>query len=80
MTQKTAFSRNTVESCYQVDQTFLTVLDKYASLKLKRLRANYSPYISIPLPKAVIRRSHLEKVCYKNKLEKSVKAYKKQTL
>ena len=47
-------------------------------MKRKLLRANHSSYISTPLRKAIMRRSHLEKVYYKNKSEKSFKAYKKQ--
>ena len=59
---KTIFPRNTVESCYQFDQIFHNVLDKHAPMKRKLLRANHSSYISKPLRKAVMRRSHLEKV------------------
>ena len=47
-------------------------------MKRKLLRANRSSYISKPLRKAIMRRSHLEKVYCKNKSEKSFKAYKKQ--
>ena len=47
-------------------------------MKQKLPRANHSPYISKPLRKAIMRRSHLEKVYYKNKSEKFFKAYKKQ--
>ena len=75
---KTIFSRNTVGSCYQFDQIFLNVLDKHAAMKRKLLRANNSSYISKSLQKAFMRRSHLERVYYKNKLVKSFKAYKKQ--
>ena len=75
---KTIFSRNTVGSCYQFDQIFLNVLDKHAPMKRKLLRASHSSYISKPLRKAIMRRSHIEKVYYKNKSEKSFKAYKKQ--
>ena len=64
--------------CYQFDQIFLNVLDKHAPMKRKLLRANHSFYISKPLRESIMRRSHLEKVYYKNKYEKSFKAYKKQ--
>ena len=74
---KNIFSRNTVGSCYQFEQIFLKVLDKHAPMKRKLLRANHSSYISKPLRKAIMRRSHLEKVYNKNKSEKSFKAYKK---
>ena len=36
---KTIFSRNTVGSCYQFDQTFRNVVDKHAPMKWKLLRA-----------------------------------------
>ena len=75
---KNIFSRNTVGSCYQFEQIFLNVLDKHTPMKRKLLRANHSSYISKPLRKAIMRRSHLEKVYYKSKSEKSFKAYKKQ--
>ena len=47
-------------------------------MKRKLLRANHSSYIPKSLQKAIMRRSHFEKVYYKNKFEKSFKAYKKQ--
>ena len=75
---KNIFSRNTVGSCYQFDQIFFNVLDKHDPMKQKLLRANHSSYISKPLRKAIMRRSHLQKVYYKNKSEKSFKTYKKQ--
>ena len=75
---KIIFSRNTVKSCYQFDQIFLNVLHKHAPKKRELLRENHSSYISKPLRKAIMRRSYLEKVYYKNKSEKSFKAYKKQ--
>ena len=59
---KTIFSRNTVGSCSQFDQIFLNILDKHAPMKRKLLRANYSSYVSKSLRKAIMRRSHLEKV------------------
>ena len=75
---KTIFSRNTVGLCYQFDQKFLNVWDKNAPMKWKLLRANHSSYISKPLQKPIMRRSHLEKVYVENKSGKSFKAYKKQ--
>ena len=75
---KTIFSRNTVVLCYQFDQKFLNVWDKNAPMKWKLLRANHSSYISKPLQKPIMRRSHLEKVYVENKSGKSFKAYKKQ--
>ena len=75
---KTVFSRNTVGLCYRFDQKLLNVLNKNAAMKWKLLRANHSSYISKPLQKPIMRRSHLEKVYVENKSGKSFKAYKKQ--
>ena len=76
---KNIFSRNTVGSYYQFDQVFLNVLGKHSPMKRKFPTANHSSYISKPLRKAIMRRSHLEKVYYKNKSEKSFKAYIRKT-
>ena len=62
----------------QFNQIFLNVLDKHASNKRKLLRANHSSYISKLLRKAIMGMPYLEKVYYKNRLEKNFKAYKKQ--
>ena len=75
---KNIFSSNTAGSYYQFDQIFLNALGKHSPMKRKFPTANHSSYISKPLRKAIMRRSHLEKVYYKNKSEKSFKAYKKQ--
>ena len=72
---KTIFLRNTVRSCYQFDQILLNVLDKHAPMKRKLLRANHSSYVSKPLRKAIMRRSHLEKVYYRNKSEKQISLF-----
>ena len=66
---KTIFSRNTVGSCYQFDQVFLNVLDKYS---------HHSSSTSKPLRKTIMTRFHLEKGYHKNKSGKRFKAYKKQ--
>ena len=75
---KAIFSRNTVGLGYQFDQIFLNDLDKHTPMKRKLLRANHSSYIPKSLRKAIMRRSHLEKVYYKNKSEKSFKVYMEQ--
>ena len=47
----------------------------HASFKKKLLRGNHSQYVTKALGKAVMRRSKLEKIYFK---ENSLKAYKKQ--
>ena len=69
---KAIFSRNTVGSCYQFDQTFLNVLEKHAPLKRKLPTANHLSYISKILPKAIVRRSYYEKFYCKTKLGKKL--------
>ena len=63
---------------HKFDEKFLEVLDKNAPLKEKLLRANYASYLSKVLRKAMMRRSYLEKVYFKNRTEKSLRAFKKQ--
>ena len=47
------------------EELFLKVLDKYAPVKKKVVRANHAKYISKPLRKAIMKRSSLEKVYFK---------------
>ena len=63
---------------YKFDEKFLEVLDKHAPLKKKLLRANHASYVSKALQKAIMRRSYLEKVYFKNHTENSLRAFKKQ--
>ena len=65
-------------NCTKFDEKFLEVLDKYARLKRKLLRANHASYVPKVLRKAIMRRSYLEKVYFKNRTENSLIAFKKQ--
>ena len=56
----------------------MEVLDKHALRKKKMLRANHSSYVSKALRKAITKRSYLEKLCFKNRAENSLKTYKRQ--
>ena len=49
-----------------------------APLKKKLLRANNSQYVTKALRKAVMRRSKLEKIYFRNQTNESLKAYRKQ--
>ena len=60
------------------DEKILEVLDKHAPLKRKLLRANHASYASKALLKAIMRRSYLEKVYFKNRTENSLRAFEKQ--
>ena len=60
------------------DEKLLEVLDKHAPLKKKLLRANHASYVSKALRKAIMRRSYLQKVYFKNCTENSLRAFKEQ--
>ena len=72
------FSQDPVNSCDKFDKVFLEVLDKHAPRKKKILRANHSSYVSKALRKAIMKRSYLEKLYFKNRTENSLKTYKRQ--
>ena len=55
---------------------FIEVLNKYASLRKKFLRANHAPYITKTLRKAVMDRSQLETKYRKTKTQTKLKLYK----
>ena len=70
------FAQDPVNPCHKFDNIFLEVLDKHAPRKTKILRANHSSYIA--LRKAIMKRSYLEKLYFKNRTENSLKTYKRQ--
>ena len=55
----------------------MQVFGKNAPLKRKLLRANHTSYVSKALRKAIMRRSYLEKVYFKNRTENSLKNLQK---
>ena len=67
-----------INTCEQLEDTFLSVLNMQAPLKKKLLRANHSQYATKVLRKAIMRRSKLEKIYLKKQAKESLKAYKKQ--
>ena len=75
---KSMFSQDPVNSCDKFDKIFLEVLDKHAPKKSKILRANHYSYVSKALQKAIMKRSYLEKLHFKNNTENSLKTYKRQ--
>ena len=60
------------------DEKFFEVLDKYALLKRKLSRVNHASYVSKALRKAIMRKSYLEKVYFRNHTVNSLRAFKKQ--
>ena len=75
---KFVFSNENIDSCSKLNQTFLDVLNKHAPLIKKSLRANHASYVSKFMRKAIMRRSYLDNVYFKNRTDKSLSAYKKQ--
>ena len=60
------------------ENIFLSTLNKHAPIKKKTLRANHAPYITKALRKAIMKRSYLENLCFKNRTPESMKKCKKQ--
>ena len=60
------------------EEWFLKVLDKHVPVNKQPVTANHSKYISKPLRKAIIKRSYLEKVYFKQQTTQSLERYKKQ--
>ena len=60
------------------EKTFIELLDKYAPIKRKLLRANHAPYMTKTLRKAIMRRSQLETKYLKTKTKENLNLYKKQ--
>ena len=64
---KFIFSRENIDSCSRLNQTFLDVLNKHAPLKKKRLRANHASYVFKSMQKPIMKRSYVENVYCKKK-------------
>ena len=60
------------------EKTFLEILNIYAPIKKKILRANHVLYVTKTLRKVMMRRSELESKYVKNKTSENLKSYKKQ--
>ena len=60
------------------EKNFLSVLNKHAPLKKKKLRANEVPYMTKTLRKAIMKRTELETKYLKNKSKTNLSSYKKQ--
>ena len=60
------------------EKTYLKVLNKYAPMKKKVVRANEVPYMTKALRKANAARSRLEHRVHKTRTEESINAFKKR--
>ena len=63
---------------FQFEMIFLRVLEKYAPMKKKVLRANDKPYMTKVLRQAIMRRSSLRNRYLKDKSDESLRLFKKQ--
>ena len=59
------------------EEKFLKVLNKYAPLKKKFIRANHVPYMTKNLRKAIMKRSQLENKYISNSTVENMNKYKK---
>ena len=64
---KNAFAHVKIESCIKFEEVFMKVLNRHTPLKKKKNKANHSSYMSKTLRKAIVKRSYLEKKCFKKK-------------
>ena len=69
--------KKTDQGYLHFEVTFLRVLEKYAPMKKKILRANDKPYMTKILRKAIMRRSTLRNKYLKDKSDESLKEFKK---
>ena len=60
------------------ESIFLEILNNYAPLKRKFVRANHAPYMTKPLRKAIMKRSELQSKYHKKTTEENKTRYKKQ--
>ena len=59
-------------------RTFMSVLEKYAPIKEKKVRANNAPFMNKDLSKAIMTRSRLRNRYNKTPSQENLLAYKKQ--
>ena len=77
---KEEFSLEYVDSCSKFDEMFLKVLNRYALLKKKMLKANHAPYVSKALRKAIMKRSCFENKYFKKQDNHSLRQKAKKIL
>ena len=75
---KNVLDLDKINSHAMFEEFVLKVADKHAPVKKKVVRANHGKYISKSFWKAFMKRSYLEKVCFKKQTTQSMERYKKQ--
>ena len=72
-------SQNEPIECYnEFEKVFVDILYDHIPFKKQFLRANYAPYMTKRLRKAIVKRSELKSKYLKFKTQESFKSYKKQ--
>lgn len=72
------FSNENTDFCSSFNKKFLDVLNKHTLLKKKRVTANHASYVSKSMRKVAMRRSQLENLYFKKRIDESAEAFKKQ--
>ena len=75
---KNVLDLDKINSHAMFEEFVLKVADKHAPVKKKVVRANHGKYISKSFWKAFMKRSYLEKVCFRKQTTQSMERYKKQ--
>ena len=75
---KSGLQSKLVENYSTFEEIFLEILGNHAPLKKKILRANDKPHMTKTLRKAIMRRSALQNRFYRDGLQETEKAFKKQ--
>ena len=69
-------STELVEKYSSFENVFIDVLNRRAPIKNKVIRANHASYVTKALRKAVMKRSQLEKIYFKERSQESFKKCK----
>ena len=71
-------SAELVDNYSSFENVFIDVLNRHAPIKEKVIRSNHASYVTKALRKAIMKRSHLEKIYFKKELQNPLKKQKKQ--
>ena len=75
---KSRIQNESIECYSYFEKVFVDILDEHALFKKEFLRANYVPYITKRLRKAIMKRSELKSKYLKIQTQESFQSYKKQ--
>ena len=69
---------NQLNAIVNLKSLFMYILNEYALFKKKFLMANYAPYMTKRLRKAIMKRSELKSKYLKTQTQESFQSYKNQ--